>query len=91
MHSYWNLIKFPYFADTIEREDRGERRLKRQSEKQGNFTNNSIVIPRQKLSTYSQLSDFYEYDYEILGLQVWRCMIHSWIYLASKDKKGEEI
>jgi hypothetical protein len=36
--------------------------------RQGNFTNNSIVILRQKLSTYSQLSDFYEYDYEILGL-----------------------
>jgi hypothetical protein len=30
--SYWDLIKLPYFADTTERQDRGER--------EGDFMNN---------------------------------------------------
>jgi hypothetical protein len=37
--SYWDLIKFPYFADTTEREDSGRRRGWRQDD----FTNNSIM------------------------------------------------
>jgi hypothetical protein len=59
--------------------------------RQLNFTNNSIVVLRQKLSTYSQLSGCYEYDYEILGLPSVK-MYHTFTNLFGiKNSKGEEI
>ncbi len=38
--SYWDLIKFPCFPDTTERGDRGWK----QAQRQGDFTDNSIII-----------------------------------------------
>jgi hypothetical protein len=35
--SYWDLIKFPYFVDTIKRADG----VWEQAQRQGDFTNNS--------------------------------------------------
>ncbi len=59
--------------------------------RQGNFTKNSIVILRPKLSTYSQLCGFYEYDYEILGLPSVK-MYHTFMNLFGiKKSKGEKI
>jgi hypothetical protein len=40
--SYPEIIKFPYFADTTERGDRG-RKQRRWGETEGDFTDNSIV------------------------------------------------
>jgi hypothetical protein len=40
--SYWDIIKFPYFADTIERGDRGWK----QAQREGDFPNNSNVPSR---------------------------------------------
>jgi hypothetical protein len=37
--SYWDLIKFPYFADTTERGDKGRKQAQRQSD----FPNKSIA------------------------------------------------
>jgi hypothetical protein len=37
--SYWDLLKCPYFADTTERGDRGWK----EAQRQGYFTDNSIV------------------------------------------------
>jgi hypothetical protein len=37
--SYWDLIKIPYFADTLKRGDRAWK----QAQRQGDFTDNSIV------------------------------------------------
>jgi hypothetical protein len=41
--SYWDLLKFLYFADTTERGDRGWKEAQRQGE-EGYFTDNSNTL-----------------------------------------------
>ncbi len=41
--SYPDLRKFPHFADTIERDDRGAKREEIGGETEGNFMDNSIT------------------------------------------------
>jgi hypothetical protein len=41
--SYPNLIKFPYFAGSIKREDRGRKQRRWGGEIEADFTNNSII------------------------------------------------
>jgi hypothetical protein len=46
--SYWDLIKFPYFADTTERRDREVETERIGGEREGDFTDNSIGCPKFK-------------------------------------------
>jgi hypothetical protein len=41
--SYWDLLKYLYFADTIERRDKGWKEAQRQSEEWATFTDNSNI------------------------------------------------
>jgi hypothetical protein len=41
--SYPNLIKFPYFAGSTKREDRGVKAKEMGDEIEADFTNNSII------------------------------------------------
>jgi len=40
---YWNLMKFPYFVDTIERRYRGWKEAQKTRWKHGHFMDNSNI------------------------------------------------
>ncbi len=42
--SYWDLIKFPYFADTTERGDRGWKHAQRQGDFADNFNVDLVLV-----------------------------------------------
>ncbi len=75
--SYWDLIKFPYFADTIERGDRGWKHAQRQ----GDFADNSNV-------NLVLVENLWQMHFSSRTLDLWRdsgkvCLIDSEIVIQS--------